>query len=131
MSPRIFEESENGKRYFPEDLLETHLKKYNTIYKEKKIVSLDAIEENHKYNRNISLSNLKRQLKEKDYSYDKHLHPAFDPDELHAFHQDMKNGLWEQFCRDVYIYGPENDLYRELLLQTEHNEEYRKFFYGE
>lgn len=131
VSQRIFEESENGKRYFPEDLLETHWKKYNTIYKEKKIVSLDAIEENHKYNRNISISNLKRQLKEKGYSYDKHLHPAFDHDELHAFHQDMKNGLWEKFCRDIYFYGPENDFYRELLLQAEHNEEYRKFFYGE
>ena len=131
VSQRIFEESKQGKVFFPSDLLEHHWKKYNAIYKDKKIVFLDAIKENHKHNKKVSLSEIERQLKDRGYSYNSHLHPTFDPDELGSYYKDMRNGLWEKFCNDIYFYGPENDLYRELLLQAENNPKYRKYFFGE
>jgi len=130
ISQRIFNESNQGERFFPEDLLEAHWKKYYVVLKEHKNVSMDALVENHRHNKNKTIQDLRKQLEAKGYHVDKHLHPTFDADELNSYYQDIKNGLWEQFCKDIYFYSPENELYRELLLQAEFDSRYQKYFKG-
>lgn len=128
VTQRIFEKAMQGKKYFPDDLLESHWKKYNVIYKERKEVSLGAVKENLKFNKNETVNSLTRQLNDLGYHVEKNLSTSFDKDELHAYYQDIRNGFWSEFCHDIYFLGPENDFYREMLLQAENNPNYREFF---
>lgn len=124
----IFEESNKSRLYFPDDLLEQHWNKYNKEYKKDKRVSFEAVKENLKYNPHETLNSLIGQLDDKGYKVDKSLHTSFDDEELHSYYEGIKNGLWSEFCKDIYFAGPENDLYREELLNVERQETYKTFF---
>lgn len=53
---------------------------------------------------------------------------VFTPDTLKPFYEDLKNGLWENFCNRIYFGGSEGARLRESMLRIPANPHYRHFF---
>jgi hypothetical protein len=128
LNKKIFYESNDGRLYFPEDMLEHHWNKYNVLFKEKKVVSLAAVKENLKLNPGETLDSIIMQLHNNGITVDNGITPSFDGEELDTYFNNIRNGAWEEFCKDIYFAGPENDMYRELLLRVPELDENKKYF---
>ncbi len=130
ISKQISNMTKQGKSLFPVDALEIAYKEQLQLYRKQKIVSTNAVRMNLEYN--ITKETYESICRKLDNLYgirvDKSLSPDFTKEQLHSYYQDIKNGWWESYCKDLYFYGAECNAYKEELLQIEKREEYKWAF---
>lgn len=127
ISDEIFKKSNNGKLYFPQDILE---EAWNTTYKdrlEKGIISTDTVELNVRRNPGETFDSIREKLLEKGIDIDK-TRPSFPPELLDKYYDSIRNGWWEEFCSDIFFYGGDGPIYKDLLRRLPEREEYKKAF---
>lgn len=124
ISRKIYNMFDGGKNLFPEDILTKHWKQYNLG---KKRVSCATVRVNQKANSKYSYSDLKKQIEAKGYRV-KDYKPSFTDEELSQYYQDIKNGFWADWCKDIYFPGDKDGKLKEALLQVENNDNYKWAF---
>lgn len=67
-----------------------------------------------------TLSSLKQVIQNKGRTIANY-RPAFTNDELHEYYQDLKNGMWEDFCNKIHIPGDIDEKMKRDLLNAEKN----------
>jgi hypothetical protein len=127
ISQEIFDKQNQGKELFPVDILEKAWRaKMNNIATKKK-VSLQAVLNNQKRNQNETIMSLIRKLYNEGIIVDNYI-PQFTSAQLKEYYDDIKNGWWEEFCKDIYFYGTDGALYKEELLNLPNRSEYKWAF---
>ncbi len=123
-SRRIFNLLDGGKRLFPkDDLCEMALEINNS-----KEVSLLSFAENLYTNPKDSLENNLERCRNKGVNINPNLFYIFTPELLQTYFQDIKNGLWEEFCRPIVFYAPEGDKLKDELLNLPNDKHYQQYF---
>lgn len=115
IAQRIFEASDEGRKYFPDDALQTACCEHLEVLKKKRTVSLRAVELNLKNNPTETIDSLVLQLKKNGIEVDNTLVPTFPKEYLS---HDAMQRMWDEFCRDVYFYSPDGLLYQKAVAQT-------------
>ena len=65
-----------------------------------------------------------KKLEERGILVDRTYKPSFSKEQLDVYYQDIKNGWWDEFCKDIYFYGSDGLHYKEELRQIENKTEY-------
>lgn len=126
ISHEIFAQSNEGKEYFAEDLLQLAWKDRMRERREKKLISIKTVE----YNANIngkSIEETKAKLASIGVTVDDFV-PSFTDDEIDMYYQAIETGWWEDFCDDIHFYGAEDSLYRQALKELPQRPEYACYF---
>ncbi len=129
ISEEIFERSQKGHIFFPEDALEKAWKMKMDENKKCPKVSIETVKYNHFLNRNETISSLINKLEKEGISVDKSYTPCFTPELLKEYYTDIKNGWWDYFCEDIYFYGSDGDLYKDELRNIQYRNEYKWAFH--
>lgn len=132
ISQQIFEESRNGEKYFPSDILQVQWKRFLKQFEKNPVVSLEAVKSNVKDNavHHETIKSISRKL-EKMYGIkvDKDRIPAFDADLMDQYYEDMKNGWWQDvFCKDIHFVSGDGIVYKDMLMQVPKDTRYARFF---
>lgn len=120
ISQQFFNLMESGKKLFPEDILSRHWKEN---YVGKKRLSFQSLRLNQFNNKDKSIEELKTMMEDKEYVFDEY-QPQFTPEELAEYYQEINNGLWEQFCHQIFIPGDKDGLLMSQLLQVRTDPDY-------
>lgn len=129
ISDRIFQESNKGQEYFAMDILEKEWKAEFEQRMRNLIVSADAVRINVSRNTGETYDSICKKLADKNVRVDNSYTPCFSQDLLDEYYQDIKNGWWEEFCKDIFFYGADGILYKNALMDLPNREEYRWAFY--
>jgi hypothetical protein len=124
LSLRIYNEMEKGAMLFPKDMLAPYAQdilKSNTI-------SGQAFAYNLYVNpRDDMQTNLCR-VRDKDHDIDFHKAWMFTEEMLEPYYKEIRHGLWESFCNQVYFAGDEEGHIKESLLAIPNRPEYAQYF---
>lgn len=112
IAQRIFEASDEGRKYFPDDALQAACCERLEVLKKKRTVSLRAVELNQKNNPSETIDSLVAQLKNNGIEVVDTLVPAFPKEYLS---REAMQRMWDEFCRDVYFYSPDGLLYQKAM----------------
>lgn len=127
ISDEIFKQSNNGKKYFPMDILEEVWKDKYKQRLENRIVSADAVRLNVSRNPGETFESICQKLKNRNIIVDD-IHPSFAPELLDQYYKSIKEGWWEEFCSDIYFHGGDAALYKDCLMRISKRDEYRWAF---
>ena len=127
ISDEIFKQSDNGKKYFPMDILEEVWKDKYKQRLENRIVSADAVRLNVSRNAGETFESICQKLKNRNIIVDD-IHPSFVPELLDHYYKSIKEGWWEEFCSDIYFHGGDAALYKDCLMRISKRDEYRWAF---
>lgn len=132
ISQQIFEESRNGEKYFPSDILQVQWKRFLKQFEENPVVSLEAVKINVKDNavHHETIKSISQKLERKyGIKVDKDRIPAFDTDLMDQYYEDMKNGWWQDvFCKDIHFVSRDGIVYKDMLMQIPNDSRYARFF---
>lgn len=98
VSRHIYKEMKEGKSLFPTDTISKYAAQIlsdNEVSGETFAHNLYSNQEN--FDRNLEVA------RKHGVSINWHKMPHFTPEMLHELEQDLKNGLWEQFCNQIYF----------------------------
>lgn len=128
ITDEIYEKSNSGEIYMSEDILQHYWYDKLTDPNRKNRVSMEAVQENHKYNSSTPIDTLLKQLSDEGISIYDGI-PAFSKEELDKYY--FRNALqnWEQFCKDIYFYGSEGHILKKHLVNLPNDVNYHKYFY--
>lgn len=127
ISDEIFKQSDNGKKYFPMDILEEAWKDKYKQRLENGVVSADAVRLNVSRNPEETFESICQKLKNRNIIVDD-IHPSFAPELLDQYYKSIKEGWWEEFCSDIYFHGGDAALYKDCLMRISKRDEYRWAF---
>lgn len=130
ITSRIFNESLNGEKYMPQEMLRTHW--YNKISDkdERMKISYEALLLNFERNPHESHSRILAELRNKGFRVNKKYKSKFTEEELDLYYSNSEQ-IWKEFCSNVYFYGPEGALLKKHLLNLPNDPRYRWAFYRE
>ena len=127
VSEEIFEQSNNGRLYFSDDLLQHAWDNRLRNRMKKRLVSRQAAELNASINK-TTVENIIDILKSKDITVDDYV-PEFTMEELDNYYESIQQGWWDDFCNDIHFYGAEDEFYRQTLKDLPKCPKYRWAFY--
>ncbi len=122
ISKDLFVKSNNGKNYFPDDIL---MHAWHDRMKKRfkdKVVSRKAVLHNVSINSSETENSITKKLKDKGITVDDY-DPSFTVEELDFFYKNIEQ-WWNDFCSDIYFADAENDLYREAMKNIIHEDRY-------
>lgn len=122
ISKDLFVKSNNGKNYFPDDIL---MHAWHDRMKKRfkdKVVSRKAVLYNVSINSSETENSITKKLKDKGITVDDY-DPSFTVEELDFFYKNIEQ-WWNDFCSDIYFADAENDLYREAMKNIIHEDRY-------
>lgn len=128
ITSRIFEESMNGEKYMPQELLRTHWYKKISDNDERMKISYEALLLNFERNPHESHSRILAELRNKGFKVNKRYKSQFTEEELDSYYNNSEQ-IWKDFCSNVYFYGPEGALLKKHLLNLPNDPRYRWAFY--
>lgn len=132
ISKQIFEESRNGEKYFPSDILQVQWKRFLKQFEKNPVVSLEAVKTNVKDNavHHETIKSISCKLEKKyGIKVDEDRIPAFDADLMDQYYEDMKNGWWQDvFCKDIHFVSGDGIVYKDMLMQVPKDTRYARFF---
>lgn len=126
ISNEIFASSQEGKEFFPDDIL---MHAWHDRLKQRfndKVVSRKAVRLNVKRNPGETEESITKKLAGKGIAVDD-FEPSFTEEELNQFYGNIES-WWNNFCDDVYFADTENALYREAMKEIIHDSRYRWAF---
>lgn len=115
-----------GADLFPKDILEQHWKSRNPNVISDRTVILNMIMNDH----TESKSQVMKELSGRGFNIRKYI-PAFTPEELHEYYQDIKNGFWEHWCSRIHFCGDKNNAFKNSLLSIANDPQYAWAFVGD
>lgn len=113
---RMFNE---GKLLFPDDILVKHWENYH----QEKVVSNRTFEMNVMFNPHKTRNILLDELNQNNITLQDYI-PQFTKEELHEYYMDIKNGWWEEFCKDIYFQGKNGKILKQEFREIKSNEKY-------
>ena len=128
ISERIFNEADHGKKYFAMDLFE---KVWKEEYKQKKndgIVSADTVRLNVCRNEGETFESISKKLSDAGITIDRSYSPHFPDELLNEYYLDIKNGWWDEFCKDIYFFGADGIIYKNALQDLPNDTRYSRCF---
>lgn len=123
-SQRVFLKFGRGAGLFPDDELAPIAKQ---IRDSRKISHL-ALARNSYWNSHEDVEKNMQVCREHGFEFDSSLHYMFLPETLHSLYADIKNGLWEKFCRQIHFEGENSEYLLEKMLQLPKSSGYAHFF---
>lgn len=126
ISNEIFASSQEGKEFFPDDIL---MHAWHDRLKQRfndKVVSRKAVRLNVERNPGETEESITKKLAGKGIAVDD-FEPSFTEEELNQFYDNIES-WWNNFCDDVYFADTENALYREAMKEIIHDSRYRWAF---
>lgn len=123
-SRKIFQLFNEGKSLFPKDNLCEIAKNIHESHE----VSLLSFAENLYANPSDSLQKNLKRCKDKGIFVNPQLRYSYSSDLLATYYQDLKNGLWEQFCEPIYFHHTQGKKLKEELLNLPNNPNYQMYF---
>lgn len=127
ITDRIFAQYDNGNKIMPDEILRRHWYARMNDGEAKKIVSADAVKLNFVNNSHESHNKIRKALLQKGFKI-KSYHPCFTEEELGVYYQTAPQ-FWEEFCSNIYFYGPEGALLKKHLMNLPNDPRYRWAFY--
>ena len=121
-SQKYYDMMDGGNRLFPDDILYDYCKRAD-----RKKVSRAAIIKNLERNKGETYESLEKQLRILGFTITEEA-PTFTSAELVKFYNELHNGGWEQFCRQIYIPAGCKELSYDDLLELPSREEYKRAF---
>lgn len=123
-SKRLFEAMNGGKTLFPDDTIAGYAKHIL----ESNEVTGETFSRNLYSNQDDLEKNLEA-LSHQKVTVNWHRMQYFNGEMLHDFYQDLKNGLWEQFCKQIYFADSKKGRQMsESLLNLPQNPAYAHYF---
>ena len=132
ISNQIYTASDNGKKYFPMDILQEEWKRKMALNTDTPFVSIDTVKLNVQDNilKKETINSITRKLEKYGIRVDKNYSPHFAPDLLDNYYENIKQGWWQDvFCKDIYFYGSDGVVYKNILMGLPNRTEYRKAFF--
>lgn len=127
ITDRIFVQFDNGNKIMPDEILRRHWHARMNNAEAKKIVSAEAVKLNFANNTHESHNKILKSLQQKGFKI-KNYHPSFTEEELDTYYQTALQ-FWEEFCSNVYFYGPEGNLLKKHLQNLPNDPCYRWAFH--
>lgn len=127
ITDRIFKQYDNGNKIMPDEILRKHWYERMNNDEAKKIVSAEAVKLNFAYNTHESHNKIRKALQQKGFKV-KNYHPSFTEQELDVYYQTVPQ-FWEEFCSNIYFYGPEGVLLKKHLQNLPNDSRYRWAFH--
>lgn len=124
VSMRYFLRNRCGAKLFPKDELAPFAKQI----RDGKHISWEAVARNSYWNSHEDPNRNMRICEEYGFEIDSSLRYVFMPDDLHSFYIDIRNGLWEQFCNQIYFEGEKSAYFKEQMLRLPVSSGYSHFF---
>lgn len=128
ITDRIFRESLQGDKYMPQEILRSNWWTRMSDEVAKKRVSTKALKLNFENNPGESHSKILRKLQEKGFTISSKYTPSFSEVEMNSYYENSLK-IWEDFCSDIYFYGPEGRLLKKHLHNLPNDPRYRWAFY--
>ena len=128
ITDRIFREASQGDKYMPQEILRSNWWKRMSDEVAKKRVSTKALKLNFENNPGESHSKIRRKLQEKGFTISSKYTPSFSEEEMNSYYENSLK-IWEDFCSDIYFYGPEGGLLKKHLHNLPNDPRYRWAFY--
>ena len=126
LSKLIFEQSNFGKKYFAEDLLQHAWEDRMKKRYEQKVVSRAAVLLNVSRNKGESEKSITDKQRTLGISVDDST-PLFTDEELAEFYSNINN-WWNSFCADIHFHDVEDEIYRQELKDVINNPKYKWAF---
>ena len=123
VTDRIFEESENGNKYMPQEMLRTHWHKRMNDEKALKEISLEALKLNFENNKATSHSKIRKELTGKGFHISSKNKQFFTEEELDIYYFGALD-FWKEFCSNIHFYSPEGDLLHKHLINLPNDPRY-------
>lgn len=116
VSQEIFERANEGKVYFPDDVLSNYWKKIKDLPNSELNVSLKARELYLILHSDevTSLGEVDKTLLKEGFKLGENLWPEISKQFFLDFHADIKN-VWKDFVKDIYFYGTEGAFMKSAL----------------
>ena len=128
ITDRIFEESQNGDKYMPQEILRSNWYRRMGDKEARKKVSTDALKLNFEANPHESHRKIVKVLRDKGFKIGSQYTPHFTEEELNLYYANSIK-IWEDFCADIHFYGPEGFLLKKHLINLPNDPRYRWAFY--
>jgi hypothetical protein len=126
----IFKKADNGKQFFAIDLLEKVWKEEYLQRKDQGVVSADTVRLNVSRNKGETFDSICRKLNDFGIMIDDSYTPHFTDKMLDEYYSDIKNGWWDDFCKDIFFYGADGILYKDALRNLPMDRRYKEYFFG-
>lgn len=124
VSWRYYLKNGRGSKLFPDDELAPLAKEI----RDSKKISLEALARNSYWNSSEDVMKNVDLCREHGFEIDSSLRYIFLPEDLHPFYENIKNGLWEQFCNQLFFEKDRGDSLREKLLALPTSSGYSHYF---
>lgn len=122
-SRKVFELQQNGGRLFPKDDIQPYAQE---ILNSNEITGITFA--NNLYTNQDNLDNNIARLRKRGVNVNWGEQWCFTQDMLHSYYQDIKNGLWEDFCKQIAFVDENEQQLKESLLNIPQSPYYRQFF---
>lgn len=122
-SKKVFQLMNEGKRLFPKDDVQPYAQE---ILKSDEVTGLSFAQNLYSNQEDFEI-NLQR-LRNKGISVNWKKQWVFTPEMLHSYYQNIKNGLWENFCNQIAFADENEQQLKESLLNLPKSLYYRQFF---
>lgn len=127
-SEHYFKKYAGGDALFPPDLASLIAARIRNSGE----ISIDTFRDNLQNNPHNTERQILDCLEENGIKVNPNLHPHLEPEELQHYHADIKNGMWENFCRKIEFPFRDKTLKRRLeeeLLRLPSNPAYSPYFH--
>ncbi|MEE1022830.1 MAG: FRG domain-containing protein [Muribaculaceae bacterium] len=131
ISRRIFENAEEGKKYFPDDELSRHWSALRKAPNGDLTISKKARELYMLLHKGdfATVDELDRKLLAEGFRLSDELWPEFPPELLDSYYASMADGKgWRDFCRDIHFIGAEGRFMKQALERLPEEIKYSKAF---
>lgn len=122
-SRKVFELQQNGCRLFPKDDIQPYAQE---ILNSNEITGI-TFANNLYTNQDLFDNNLER-LGKKGVNVNWGKQWCFTHEMLHSYYRNIKNGLWEDFCKQIAFVDENEQQLKESLLKIPQSPYYRQFF---
>lgn len=123
-SRKVFELQKEGKKLFPKDDVQPYAQE---ILHSHEITG--GVFANNLYTNQDDYAKNSQVLTNKRIEVNWHKRWMFTKEMLHSYYQDIKNGLWEDFCNQISFVDEHEKELKDSLLNIPNNPYYRQYFY--
>ena len=124
IAERIYKEFDGGKTLFPDDILSAH---WNKERRASMIISNRTIRLNMHFNRDLTQQDIELEAGKLGFTI-KDYQPSFTREEIDKYYEEIKNGMWQSVCDNIYIPGDINGRIKADLMNLPNRSEYKWAF---
>lgn len=124
VSQHYFDKMKQGYELFPQD----DLAPLASEILQSKEISLAAINDNFIFNQKANFKDILTLIEDNGFKINPFRKPTFELENLKDYYHNIKNGLWEDFCKQIFFAGEQGQKLSENLLKLPQNNSYKQYF---